>query len=146
MATEVFQGLNYCCLGFFLLKCDMIRSCNSEEQQRETEALENVDEHVTERARFTSLPRPRWFPGIVYKWSFGILLCSCHWLSIKSLKMQNSLKYYSKPFKWYSTSHNNIIHIHLLLPALAERRWTCIMLLQLFNRKCLELTKQIGGF
>lgn len=106
MATEGFQGLNYCCLGFFLLKCDVVRWCDIEEQQWETEALENVDERVTEWARFTSLPWPQWFPRQVCKWSFGRLLYSCHWLRVKWLKMQNGLRYYSKPFKWYSTNHS----------------------------------------
>lgn len=55
MATEGLQVLNYCLGGFFLLKCDMIISCNIEEKQQKPEALEDVDKQVTEQARFTSL-------------------------------------------------------------------------------------------
>lgn len=55
MATEGFQVLNYCLRGFFLLKFDMIRSCNIEEKQQKPEALEDVDKQVTEQSRFTSL-------------------------------------------------------------------------------------------
>lgn len=104
--TYTTVGMNYCCLEFFLFNCDMIRLYNTEEQQGETETLENVEDHVAEWARFSSLLWPQWFPNLAYKWNSGRLLYSCHQLRIKLLKMSNSLKYYSKPFKWYSTSHS----------------------------------------